>query len=234
MRRKPRPNRKQPPADIPSHFNLKIKAAISLGALGVGLGIIGYALAGSPVRPVSFTPFTILSGVSVPEMPAKAADLIQAAAVADREKTAQAVLRAVATIARPGVLPYVVSAICRRNPEVAGPVVTTAIELQPPDVLIFCQAAVSAAPGQVEQIVAAACQASPGSFANVALVAFRQLPAANNLILAGLARARPDLKSYLEKAEIQSGPDDFEAVIKQTVQLLQAAAQAESRNEKRK
>jgi hypothetical protein len=54
------------------------------------------------------------------------------------------------------------------------------------------------------------------------------------LILAGLARARPDLKFYLEKAEIQSGPDDFEAVIKQTVQLLQAAAQAESRNEKRK
>jgi hypothetical protein len=103
------------------------------------LGIIGYALAGSPVRPVSFTPFTILSGVSVPEMPAKAADLIQAAAVADREKTAQAVLRAVATIARSGVLPYVVSAICRRNPEVAGPVVTTAIELQPPDVLIFAR-----------------------------------------------------------------------------------------------
>jgi hypothetical protein len=206
---------------------LKIKAAISLGALGIGLGIIGYVLADSTASPLSSTPFTILSGISVPEIPAKAADLVQAAT--NRAQTAQEVLRAVTTLARPGVLPYVVSAICRNNPEVAGTVVATAIELQPEDVLYFCRAAVCAAPGQVRQIVFSACRASPGSFGNVAMVVFKQLPDAKNLILAGLAGALPYLEYYLDEAEVQVGPDDFEALMKQTVQLLTDAYKAQAK-----
>lgn len=159
-------------------------------------------------------------------MPAKAADLVQAAADSDREQTAREVLRAVVTVARPGVLPYVVSAICRRNPEVAGVVVTTAIELQPQDKLIFSKAAICAAPGQVEQVVASACRASPSSFVNVALVAYRQVPSANHSILAGLASGLPGLKPYLEQAESQSATNDFEAVIKKTGQMITDAAKA--------
>lgn len=172
------------------------------------------------------TPFIALSGVSVPEIPAKAAELVQAAASPDREQTAQAALRAASAIARPGVLPYVVSAICHGNPEVAGAVVATAIELQPEDVLIFSQAAVCAAPGQVEQIVCSACKAAPGSYADVALVASWESPSANNLILAGLVSAFPGLKSYLEEAETEGGTNDFEAVIRQTVQLVADAQKA--------
>jgi hypothetical protein len=166
------------------------------------------------------TPFIALSSVSVPEIPAKAAELVHAAAAPDREQTAQAVLHAVSAMTKPGVLPYVVSAICHGNPEVAGTVVKTAIELQPDDVLIFSQAAVDAAPGQVEQIVYSASKAAPGSCANIALVVSGQSPSANNLILAGLVGAFPGLKPFLEKAQGQVGTNDFEAVIRQTEQLV--------------
>jgi len=208
---------------------MKLKWLVGLGAAGVLAVMVVWLMPAPGGNAVAATPFTALSGVAVPEIPAKAADLVQAAAVSDREQSAAAVLRAVVTVARPGVLPYVVSAICRRNPEVAGAVVTTAIELQPRDVLIFSQAALCAAPGQVEQIVAAACQAAPSSFANVALVASRQMPSANHLILAGLAGGLPGLKPCLAQAESLSATNDVEAVIKQTVQLLTDAAKVESR-----
>jgi hypothetical protein len=169
---------------------------------------------------LSAAPFIALSNVPVPEMPAKAADLVQAAPAADREETAQKALRAIAMMARAGVMPYVVSAICGRNPEVAGAVVTTAIELHPEDAVILAKAAVCAAPGQVEEIVFAAGKASPGACAKVALVASRRLPSATEQILAGFLKARPDLKPYLEEAEAEVGTNRVEAVIKQTVQLL--------------
>ncbi len=162
----------------------------------------------------------------MPEIPAKAAELVHAAAVSNRDETAQDVLRAVSMIARPCVLPYTVSAVCRGNPEQAGVMVAAAIKLQPEDVLIFSKAALCAAPGQVEQVVFSACKAAPASCADLALGASRQLPGANNQILAGLAGARPELELYLEEAEIQAGTNDFEAVIKRAVQLFNDALKA--------
>jgi hypothetical protein len=211
---------------------MKLKWIVLSGASGVLAVLLAFLLSAHGGNAISSSPFIALSSVSVPEMPAKAAELVQAAAASDREQTAQAVLRAVSVIARPGVLPYVVSAICRGNPEAAGSAVATAIELQPQpeDVLIFSQAALWAAPGQVEQVVFSACKAAPRSCADVALVASRQLSSANDLILAGLAGARPDLKPYLEAAEIQAGPDDGEAIIKRAVQLFNKdASQAQAK-----
>jgi hypothetical protein len=199
---------------------MKLKWIVLLGGstvLAVLSASLFYARAGNAG---SSTPFIALSGVSVPEMPAKAADLVQAAAPPDREQTARDVLRAVSLIARPGVLPYVVSAICGGHPELAGAVVTSAIALQPEHVLILAKAALCAAPGQVEQIVFSACQAAPSSCANVLLVASRQRPSAKSSILAGFLRARPDLKLDWEEAEIESGTNDFETIIRQSVQLL--------------
>jgi hypothetical protein len=152
--------------------------------------------------------------------------LVHAATTSDREQTARDVLRTVSMIARPGVLPYAVSAICRGNPETAGSVVAAAIALQPEDGLIFCKAALGAAPGQAEQVVFSACKAAPPSCADVALAAAAQLPSASDLILSGLARARPDLELYLEEAEIQAGTNHCEAVIQRAVQLFNDALKA--------
>ena len=207
---------------------MKLKWLIGLGAAG-GLAVLVVCLVPAPGgHAVAATPFLALSRVPVPEMPAKAADLVQASPVLERETTATAVLRAVATMARPGVMPYVISAICRRNPEVAGAVVATAIQLQPDDELAFCRAAVCAAPDRVEQVVASACAAAPASFADVALVAFGRCPAASHLILDGLTNALPGLKPSLDQAAREGGTNDFVTLINQTVQLVTDASKAES------
>ena len=198
----------------------------SSGLLAVLLACLWSAQGGNGVPS---TPFIDLSGVPVPEIPAKAAELVHEADASDRDRIAQDVLRAVSTIAKPGVLPYTVSAICRANPEVAASVVATAIRLQPEDVSVFATAALCAAPGQVEQVVFSACKAAPASCAEVAVVASRQLPAANDLILAGLIGARPELELYLEEAQIEVGTNDFEALISRIVQLYNEALKAPAR-----
>jgi hypothetical protein len=203
-------------------FSMKLKWIVLLGASGILAVLLAFLFTARGGNAISSSPFIALSSVSVPEIPAKAAELVHAAAASDREQTVQAVLRAVSVIAKPGVLPYVVSAISRGNPETAGTVVATAIELEPEaeDMLVFSQAALCAAPSQVEQIVSSGCKAAPRSCADIALVASRLLPSASDLIFAGLAGARPELKPYLEAAEIQAGPKDGAAVIRRAVELF--------------
>jgi hypothetical protein len=210
-------------------FGMKLKWIVVSGASGCLAVLLAWLLSARGDNVVGSAPLIVLSSVPVPEIPAKAADLVHAAVASDREQTARDVLRAASGIARPGVLPYVVSAICRRNPEVAGCVVATAIELQPQHVVYFSQAAFCAAPGQVEHVVVSACNAAPASCADVALVAFWQLPSATNLILSGLGSALPGLKPYLAQAQIQAGTNDFEAVIRRTVQLLSDASGARAK-----
>ncbi len=173
------------------------------------------------------TPFLALSAVSVPEMPAKAAELVAEAEPAARDLVTDDVLRAAATMTKPGVMPYLVSAICHRCPTNAEAAVTTATELQPDDVLIFVKAAICAAPGEVEKIVYSACKEAPNHSANIALIASRELPSQKNLVLAGFANALPGLQTYLEKAKLQVGTNDSDAVIKQTAQLWAEAAKGQ-------
>lgn len=213
--------------------NSAVKSKSLVGLVSViGLAVLVVWLATTRGgEPPAATPFLALSRVPVVEMPAKAADLVQAAGSLERQTTAAAVMQAVATMARPGVMPYVVSAICRRNPEVAGTVVATAIQLQPEDVPYFCRAAVCAAPERVEQIVESACTARPDSFANVALVASGRLPTANNLILYGLTNALPGLQPYFDQAAQRSGTNDFAALINQTVRLVAEASKAQAKKQ---
>jgi hypothetical protein len=203
----------------------RIKAPLAAG-LAALLAWLPSAYAGNPG---DSTPFIALSAVSVPEIPAKAADLVAAASPSDRVQTVSEVLRAVSSIARPGVLPYAVSAICRKNPETAGSVMATATSLQPQDALIFVRAALCAAPGQVEQVVFSAASTMPSLCVSVALVACQQLPAAGDPIREGLVRARPDLELYLEEAESKQGTNNYQTVIRQAAQLADEAARARVR-----
>ena len=205
---------------------MKLKWLAGLGALGMLAGLAAWFAPAPDSQAVAATPFLALSRVPVVEMPAKAADLVQAAPVLERPATASAVLQAVNTMARPGVMPYVVSAICRRTPEVTGTVVATAIQLHPDDELYFCRAAVCAAPDRVEQVVAAACRNAPSSFANVALVAFGASPSAGRLILDSLTNALPAVTPFVDQAQRQAGTNDFVTLINQTVQLLAEAEKA--------
>ena len=96
---------------------MKLKWVVVLAAL-VSLAVLLACFIPAHVgSAASATPFLALSGVPVPEIPAKAAELVHSAAAPDRDRTAQDVLRAVSAVAKPGVLPYAVSAICRGNPK---------------------------------------------------------------------------------------------------------------------
>jgi hypothetical protein len=206
------------PGQAPVLLGMKLKRIIWPGASGVLAVLVGLTCAqGGKAAPL--TPFIALSRVSAPEIPAEAAELVHAASATDRERTAEEVLQAVSAVARSGVIPFVVSAICRESPELAGPVVAKAIERQPDGVLIFAKAALCAAPGQVKQVVFSACKAAPNSYAEIASIASRQLPAANDLILSGIIGALPALKLDIEEAEIEVGTNDVKAVIGRTVQL---------------
>jgi hypothetical protein len=196
------------------------------GVLGVTVIVLACTVAAHSNSAGASTPFIALSSVAVPEIPAKAAELVHAAAPLDRERTVREVLRDVSAVAKPGVLRYVVSAVCGSNPEMAGPAVATAIELQPEDVEVICQAALCAAPHELEQIVFSACRTAPGSCATVAIAAYRQAPSATEMILTTLARAMPELELYLEEAQMKTGVSDFQTVIDQTVQLYNEASKA--------
>jgi hypothetical protein len=208
---------------------MKLKWIALSGVSGV-IAIVLACLAAAHGKSVSSsTPFIALSSVSVPEIPAKSAELVAAAAGQDRDQTAGEVLRDVAVIARPGVLPYAVSAICNGSPEVAATAVATAVELQPEDAGAFTTAALCAVPGQLEQIVFSACKAAPASCAAVAVAASKQAPAANDLIITEVGRALPELELYLEEAELNTGTNDVQTVIDQTVWTYNHASKARSK-----
>jgi hypothetical protein len=208
---------------------MRLKRFVLSGSAGVFVVLLACVMSARGGSVISSTPFIALSGVSVPEIPAKAAALVGAAAAGDRGQTAQETVRAAATVARFGALPFVVSAICHGSPEVAGTVVATAIDAQPGFVLVFVEAAVCAAPGQMEQIVSSACQAAPASTVNVAVVAYRKFPSAKAAIKAGLVSAYPGLSPYLEAAQIEIGTNNFEAVVFRAVQSLQDDYRAQTR-----
>jgi len=203
---------------------MRVKSKFLRGAAGIFPTMACFFFAAYGATDVPSTPFIDLSAVSVPEMPAKAADLVQAAAAANRARTVQDVLKAVSVIARPGVLPYVVSAICSRSPEAAGATVSMAVGLQPEKVLIFCRAALCSAPSQVEEIVFSACRAMPAAWIDVAETAATQVPSARDAILAAVGRARPDLELYLEEAQVEAGTNDVQSVISQAMKSFNEAA----------
>jgi len=100
----------------------------------------------------SLTAFDKLRIVSIVEMPAQAVQIVQSAGVSRRKETINAVLDSAASLGHPGVIPYVVSALCRQFPDDMETTLHKAIDLQPPFILVYAWAAVDHWPSKVEQI----------------------------------------------------------------------------------
>jgi hypothetical protein len=197
--------------------------ALLMGSLAVGILFIT-----NPTSlPSASNPFVALAGVSKPEFPAKAAELVRSAGSANEKQTAQEVLRATAALAKPGVLAYVVGSICHEVPEVAAVAVATAIELQPADINSFVWGAARNAPQKAEQITYSACQSASNCFDSVALIVSQAAPTARLGILRGLTNALPQLQSTVEKAILQTGTDEIGPVMKQTLLLCTLTRQNE-------
>ena len=197
----------------------------ALSAAALALLAVGTAERGSPygAETNAATPFLALKDVNVPEYPAVAAKLVQAAAPADRAQIAHDALQAISMLARPGVMPYVVNAVCRANPGTAGAVVATATQLYPQNVLFFTRAATCAAPEQAGEIVYAACKGAPADFVDITLIAGQLAPSSDDEILKGLAGALPGLKDVLAKAQEQTATNAPGIVLARMLELVKLA-----------
>jgi hypothetical protein len=103
-----------------------------------------------------------INGVPVPELPAKAAELVTQASKEDRETVAVTVVRAAIHKSRPSA-PLVVAAVSKAAPEVASPVSRVAAELESGQADSISAAAVGAAPQSKSQIVNSVHQGLFGS-----------------------------------------------------------------------
>lgn len=98
-----------------------------------------------------------LNSVPVPELPAKAAELVTQAAKEDREAVAVAAVRAAIRKSRSSA-PLVVSAVSKAAPEVAAPVSRAAAEMEAAQADTIAFAAVGAAPHAKTEIVSSVHQ----------------------------------------------------------------------------
>jgi hypothetical protein len=94
-----------------------------------------------------------VTSVPVPEMPAKAAELVQQAKDSDRKEVAVTVVRA-AVSKRRASGPVVVAAISKVAPELAGIAAKAASQIVTDQTSNIAQAAIAAAPEQSEEILA--------------------------------------------------------------------------------
>ena len=104
--------------------------------------------------------------VPLPEMPAKAAELVSIAQKKDRQATALTAIRAIVAKHR-AAAPLVVSAISRVAPELAPAVAAASVELAPEQAAPVATAAIAAAPAQSVSIRDVVVKAAPSQAANV-------------------------------------------------------------------
>jgi hypothetical protein len=112
-----------------------------------------------------------INSVPVPELAAKAAELVTQAAKEDREAVAVTVVRAAITKSRSSA-PLVVSAISKVAPEVAGPVSRVAAEMETAQSGSIAAAAIGAAPHAKAEINASVKQGVYGTSTTSTIASF--------------------------------------------------------------
>jgi hypothetical protein len=146
---------------------MKIKRQIVFILLGAALASSSaFAASDAQLKAIKKT----LAAAPVPELPAKAAELVSQAAPADREAVAIAAVRASIYKSR-AAAPVIVSAISKAAPEVAASVSRAAAEMESSQSGYIAAAAISAAPQAKNDISAAVRQgASSGPSAGESVI----------------------------------------------------------------
>jgi hypothetical protein len=195
-----------------------------------GLAVTGILLAtqlGNSVAPTRGTTLSALH-VSTVEIPAAAARLMADAQPAQQAERAKEVLNAVAAMSKPGLMPYVVSAMAKACPDAAPAIAAAATKALPEMATTVTKVAIEAAPAQTEPIVAAVCQQAPESSLRVASAAVQAMPSHSAAIFQTVATAVPQLRPYFVKAETdQNVATDATAILKQVYTSVAAAQNSE-------
>lgn len=124
-----------------------------------------HALTASQVKDIKNT----VLGVPVPEMPAKAVELVIKAEKKDRQAVAVTAVRAIVMKHR-AAAPVVIAAISKAVPEVAPVIAVAAAEIANDQAPAIARAAAVAAPAQAPQISSAISSAVPAQSVAVARV----------------------------------------------------------------
>ena len=106
-------------------------------------------------------------GVPVPEMPAKAAELVQKAERKDRQAVAVTAVRAVIMKHR-AAAPFVIAAVSKAAPEIASAEAVAAVQVVSDQAPAIARAAATSAPKQAAEISAAVGTAVPAQASAVA------------------------------------------------------------------
>lgn len=125
---------------------MNINKLVAAGALMVALALSTSSAMAITAAQVKSTKEAVLS-VPVPEMPAKAAELVLAATDKEREAIAVTAVKAIVFKHRASA-PVVVAAVSKVAPEVAAAITAAAAELSNDQASIIARAAIKAAPGQ--------------------------------------------------------------------------------------
>lgn len=136
-----------------------MKRQITIVAIAMALAASSaFAASNAQLKAIKKT----INTVPVPELPAKAAELVTQAAKEDREAVAVTVVRAAITKSRSSA-PLVVAAISKAAPEVAGPASRVAAEMETAQSGSIAAAAIGAVPSAKAEITASVNQGLYGT-----------------------------------------------------------------------
>lgn len=183
---------------------MKTKKLIKVGAVVLSSAtiVIALAFALSQSETKAKSPFSVASLKDVPalELPAATAHLVSQAPMEKRAEVAAEAIRMAANLARPGVLPYVASAVSKKTPDIAPVALAEAIKAKPEEILPLTKATIAAAPDQVKEIVKVAVQSRPDMFSLIGRIAAAEAPTKTDAILAGIKESLPQYKEIIERA----------------------------------
>jgi len=166
-------------------------------AMGVFLFILSFLLVAwvldytAPRHSPHDTPFDILRTVSVPEMPDRAVSIVKAGDPARQDELIQESLKAVSVLARPGIMPFMVSGLARAFPDQLEVILNTAVDLQPDLVLIYAQSSILQLPSKAEQISYVLGRKTPWNAAAIAKTLSEETRD-QKAIIRGLQRGIPE------------------------------------------
>ena len=198
-----------------------------LGALAVTLGLLAaQGLSAKDTAQIAGFKAS-LAGVSVIELPAKAASLVSAATDKEKESVTRAVVR-IAVEMNPTAVAAIVSAIAHESPAMAPVAAVAAASLQRRQIALIAQSAAAGAPSQAAEIVAALIKEFPSRYAVIAIAASKGAPSAAKEILQVVGESVPALQIALQKAiagfDSAGGSLPVEAILNQSAQQTKAAS----------
>lgn len=165
---------------------MKLKKLTTLGALLVAVATLTVNSSALTTIQIQKIKTEVLS-VPVPEMPAKAAELVKTSEKKDRQAVALTAVRAIVAKHR-AAAPLVVSAIAKVAPELASVVAIESAELAPEQAVSIATAAVAVAPTQALTIRDGVAKAAPTQATRVVATV---TPGATTTITRGSASPGP-------------------------------------------